>query len=86
MNIKVGSCEMIKNEPVDGDVETEKLDELFLYSETKNVGQVPGVVLGGIDSGDFALTINVAVDTTSNVGELGNPTQRWGEKDDNLMG
>ena len=77
---------MIKNEPVDGDVETEKLDELFLSSETKNVGQVPGVVLGGIDSGDFALTIDVAVDTNSNVGELGNPTQRWGEKEVNLMG
>ena len=57
---------------MDGDVETHQLDEAGLVAEAKEVGQVPGVVLGGIDSGDFALTIDVAVDTTSNVGELGN--------------
>lgn len=61
---------------MDGDVKTEELDKVALFSKAKNVCQVPGVILGSVDGGNLALTVDVAVNTTGNVGELGNPMRK----------
>lgn len=65
--------EINRHEPVDGDVKTEEFDKVALFSKAKDVGQIPRIILGGVDGRDLALTVDVAVDTTGNVGELGNP-------------
>ena len=57
---------------MDGDVETHQLDEAGLVAEAKEVGQVPGVVLGGVDGRELATTVGVAVDATGNVRQLRN--------------
>lgn len=56
-----------------GDVEAHELDECLIIPEAKECGQVGGVVLRGVDGGKFTLAINVAVNATGNVRQLGNP-------------
>ena len=62
--------------PVDGDVETEELNEGLVLAETKEGGEVPRVVLVGVDGRELTLAVDVLVDATSNVGKLGNPATR----------
>ena len=57
---------------VDGDVETHELNELGLVGKAKEVRKVVRVVLVSVDRGELSAAVDVAVDTTSNVGELGN--------------
>jgi len=57
---------------VDGEIKTEKLDKGRIFAKTKKVGKVPGVVFGRVDSGEFAKTVDIAVDAGSNIGELCN--------------
>jgi len=58
---------------VNGDVETEKLDEARVFAKAKESGQVVRVILGGIDRRKLSAAENIAVDATSNVGELSDP-------------
>lgn len=58
---------------MDGDVETHELDEGLVVTEAEESRQVPGVVLVGVDGGELALAVDVAEDTTGDVGELGDP-------------
>ena len=57
---------------VDGQVETHQLNEVLVSTEAKLVGQVEGVILVLLDGGDLAILEDVAVDTGSNGGQLGN--------------
>lgn len=57
---------------VDGEVETEELNEVLVVAEAELVGEVEGVVLVLLDSSDLAALEDVLVDAGSNGGELGN--------------
>ena len=59
---------------VDSDVETEELNEGRVFAEAEESGQVGGVVLIEVDGGELALAVDIAVDTTGDVRELGNPS------------
>ena len=59
---------------MDGDVETHQLDEGGLVTEAEKVGQVPGVVLGGVDGGKLATAVGVAVNAARYIWQLGNAT------------
>jgi hypothetical protein len=61
---------------VDSDVQTHQLDELLVVAETEEGGKVGRVVLGLIDGGNLAVTVNVAEDSSGNVGQLGNEVHR----------
>lgn len=58
--------------PVNGDVETEQFNEAGVFAEAEERGKVPRVVLVSIDSRQLAQTINVAVNATSDIGQLSN--------------
>ena len=74
------SCERstihILDIPVDGDVETEKFNECLVIAKAKKGSQVGGVILVEVDRRNLALAENVAVDTTSNVRQFGDPVKR----------
>lgn len=57
--------------PVDSDVQTHQLDESLVLSESEEVGQVVRVILGSVDGGQLARAVQVAVDSASDVRELG---------------
>jgi len=57
---------------VNRDVKAEKLNKAFTVSKPKEVCKIPGIILGGINGRELALAENIAVDATSNIGELGN--------------
>lgn len=57
---------------VDGQVETEKLNEVGVVAEAQLVGEVEGVILVLLDGSDLAALEDVLVDARSNVGELSN--------------
>jgi hypothetical protein len=61
---------------VDGDVETEELNEGWVLAEAEESSQVGRVVLVEVDGGELALAVDIAVDTTGNVRELGNPSEK----------
>ncbi len=56
---------------VDGDVEAKKLNKGLPVAETEEIGEIVGVILGRVDGGEFATSEDIAVNTTGNVGELG---------------
>lgn len=58
---------------MNGDVQAEQLDERGVIAEAKKCGQVPRVVLVSVDSREFATTVHIAVNATSNIGQLRNP-------------
>lgn len=58
---------------MDGDVKTHQLDERLVLAKPKKVGQVVRVIFGRINGRELALSVQVAVDATSNVGKLGDP-------------
>ena len=57
---------------MNGNVKTHKLDECRVFTKAKKRSQIPGVILAGVNSRELALSIDIAEDATSNVGELGN--------------
>lgn len=57
---------------VDGEVETEQLDEVGVAAEAELVGEVEGVILVLLNSGDLAALEDVLVDASGNGGQLGN--------------
>jgi hypothetical protein len=63
---------------VDGDVEAEKLNEGRLIGEAKERCKVIGVVLGRVDCWQLARTKDVAVDASSDVWQLRDPSDRSG--------
>lgn len=58
------------------DVKSQQLDEGRVLAEAEESGQVPRVILVGIDCRKLTLTIDITVDTASDVGQLGNPGVR----------
>lgn len=59
---------------MNGNVESKQLNKRLVVSETKECRKIPGIVLVSVDSREFALAVDIAIDTTSNVREFGNPT------------
>lgn len=59
---------------MNGNVESKQLNKRLVVSETKERRKIPGVILVSVDSRKFALAVDIAIDTTSNVREFGNPT------------
>jgi hypothetical protein len=60
---------------VNSDVEAHELHECLVITETEEVGQIERVVFGSIDSRKLALAIEVTIDTTGNIGKLGNAVE-----------
>lgn len=58
------------------DVEPEEFDERWVLSVAKEGGQIPGVILAGVDSRDLALAVNVTEDAAGDVWKLGNPVKK----------
>lgn len=56
---------------VNGHVETHQLDESGVISVTEHVGQVPRVILGRVDGGNLAVSVDVLEDSTGDGGQLG---------------
>ena len=61
---------------VDGQVQTEELDEVGVLAEAELVGEVERVVLVLLDSGDLAALEDVLVDAGGDGGELGDQVHR----------
>lgn len=61
---------------MDGEIKTKKLNKGRILAKTKEMGKVPRVVFGRVDSGEFAETVDITVDAGSNIGELGNKIHR----------
>lgn len=57
---------------MDGEIKTEKLDKGRILAKTKEMGKIPRVVFGRVDSGEFSKTVDIAVDAGSDIRELGN--------------
>lgn len=57
---------------VDGEVKTHQFNKVFIGFVTQELGEVVRVILISFNGRKLAILVDVAVDTTSNVGELGN--------------
>lgn len=55
---------------MDRDVQTEKVNEGIILAESKEMGKVPRIVLGRVNSRNLALAINITEYTTSNIREF----------------
>lgn len=62
--------------PVNCDIEPKEFDERWVLSVAKEGGQIPGVILAGVDSRDLALAVNVTEDAAGDVRKLGNPVKK----------
>lgn len=56
---------------VNGQVQSHQLDETGIVSVAEHVGQVPRVVLGRVNGGDLAVSVDVLENSTGNGGKLG---------------
>lgn len=61
---------------VDGQVETEQLNEVGVVAEAELIGEVEGVILVFLDGRNLAALEDVLVDARSNVGQLGDEVHR----------
>jgi len=61
---------------VDGNIQPHQLDEGFIVTEAKKGRKIGRVILIWVDGRELAIAINVAVDTTGDVGELGDKVHR----------
>lgn len=52
---------------MNSNIESKQLNKSLVVSETKERRKIPGVILISVDSGEFSLAIDIAIDTTSNV-------------------
>ena len=66
---------MKENLPVNGDVETEELNESRVLAKAEESGQIGRVVLVEVNGGELALTKDVSVNSAGNVGEFGDPSR-----------
>lgn len=57
---------------MDGEVETHQVNEGIVLAEAEKVGQVVGVILGGVNGRELALAVKVVVDSASDARKLGN--------------
>lgn len=62
---------------MDDDVQAEQLDEGLVVAEAKDMCEVPGVVLRGINGCRFAFAVDILVDTAGDVRELCNPRRGY---------
>lgn len=58
---------------VDSDVQTKQFDKALVVTKSEESGKIVRVILVGIDGRKLALAKGVVVNSTGNVGELGNP-------------
>lgn len=57
---------------VDGEVQTHKFNKVLVAFEAQELREVVRVVLVGFNFGQLAILVDVAVDASSNLGQLGN--------------
>jgi hypothetical protein len=57
---------------VDYDVQPQELNKRLVVAKAEKVGKIVRIILGRIDSREFAFAIDIAVDATGDVGKLGN--------------
>lgn len=55
---------------MDRDVQTEKVNEGIILAESKEMGKVPRIVLGRVNSRNLTLPINITEYTTGNIREF----------------
>lgn len=61
---------------MDGDVKTKEFDESRVLAKAKEVGQIPRIILGRVNGGELASTINITIDATRYVGKFRNEIHR----------
>lgn len=57
---------------VDGEVETHQFNKVLVALEAQELGEVVRVILVGLNLSELTILVDVTVDTSSNLGELGN--------------
>ena len=61
---------------VDGNVKAEELNESLLVPEAQEIGEVVRIILGVVNGRELSRAEDIAVDSSSNVGKLGNTKNR----------
>ena len=67
----------VQNAPVNGDVQTKQVDKVLVFAESEQVRKIPGIVLVRVDSGDFALAVDVTEDASGDGGKFGDAGVDW---------
>jgi hypothetical protein len=58
---------------VNGDIQAHEFNESLVITKAKERGKIVGVIFGGVDGRELSLTKDVAVNSSRNVGEFGDP-------------
>ena len=58
---------------MDSDVQAHEINEGLVITKAKQRGKIVGVIFSRVDCGKLSLTKDVAVNSSRNVGELGDP-------------
>jgi len=58
---------------VDGDIQAHEVNEGLVIAKAKQRGKIVGVIFGRVDGRELSLTKDVAVDSSRNIGEFGDP-------------
>jgi len=61
---------------VNGNIQSHELNELLIFTETKESSQVGGVILVLVDSWEFTITIYISENPSSNIGEFSDQIHR----------
>ena len=56
---------------MNGNVKTEKLHKGLVFAKAKKVGKIVRIIFVRVDSGELAVTENIAIDSSGDVGKLG---------------
>lgn len=56
---------------MNGNVKTEKLHKGLVFTKAKKVGKIVRIIFVRVDSGELAVTKNIAIDSSGDVGKFG---------------
>ena len=58
---------------MNGDIQAHEVNKGLVIAKSKQRGEIVGIIFSRVDCGEFSLTKDVAVNSTRNIGELGDP-------------
>ena len=58
---------------MDGDIQAHEVNEGLIITEAKQRCKIVGVIFGRVDGRELSLTEDVTVDSSCDIGELGDP-------------
>lgn len=62
---------------MNGDIQAHEVNKGLVIAKAKQGGEIVGVIFGGVDCREFSLTKDVAVNSSRNIGELGDPRRSF---------